>query len=98
MKKLHLKISEFKKFNFSVECISHSALKAVIKFRNHPSVSSFRNEFHPQSFSFSKVSVGDFLKEINKVGNRKTIQNTEIPAKILKLNIYIFGSHICHFF
>ena len=48
--------------------------------------------------NFSKVSVDDVLKEINKLGNRKAIQNTGIPVKILKQNADIFGSYICHFF
>ena len=69
-----------------------------MKFRNHPSVSAIRNAFNPQSFNFSKVSVDDVLKEINKLGNRKAIQNTDIPVKILKQNADIFGSYICHFF
>ena len=68
-----------------------------MKFRNHPSVSAIRNSFNPQSFNFSQVSV-DVLKEINKLDNRKAIQNTYIPVKILKQNADIFGSHICHFF
>ena len=69
-----------------------------MKFRNHPSVSAIRNAFNPQSFNFSKVSVDDVLKEINKLGNRKAIQNTDIPVKTLKENADIFGSYICHFF
>ena len=94
----HLKIPEFKDIDLSAECISHPALKAIMKFRNHPSVSAIRNAFNPQSFNFSKVSVDDVLKEINKLGNRKAIQNTDIPVKILKQNADIFGSYICHFF
>ena len=69
-----------------------------MKFCKHPSVSAITNAFNPQSFTFSKVSVYDVLKEINKVGNRKAIQNTYIPVKILKQNAEIFGSYICHFF
>ena len=69
-----------------------------MKFRNHPSVSAIRNSFNPQSFNFSKVSVDDVFKEINKLGNRKGIQNTNISVKILKQNADIFGSYICHFF
>ena len=69
-----------------------------MKFCNNPSVSAIKIAFNPQSFNFSKVSVDDVLKEINKLGNRKAIQNTDIPVKILKQNADIFGSYICHFF
>ena len=65
-----------------------------MKFRNHPTVSAIRNAFNPQSFTFSKVSVDNVLKEINKLGNRKAIQNTDIT----KQNADIFGNYICHFF
>ena len=92
----HLKIPKFRDIDFSAECISHPVLKAIMKFRNHPSVSAIRNAFNPQSFNFSKVSVADVLKEINKLGNRKAIQNTDIP--VIKQNVNIFGSYICHFF
>ena len=66
----HLKIQEFKDIDFSAECISHPAVKAIMRFPNHPSTSGIRNAFNPQSFNFSKVSVDDVLKEINKLGNR----------------------------
>ena len=62
-------------------------MKAIIKSRN---------AFDPQSFNFSKVSVDNFSKEI-KLGNRKAIQTTDIAIKILKQNVDIFGSYICHF-
>ena len=94
----HLKIPEFKDVDFSAECIPHPALKAIMKFRKHPSVSAITSAFNTQSFNFSKVSVDDVLKEVNKLGNRKAIQNTDIPVKILKQNADIFGSYICHFF
>ena len=93
-----MKIPEFKDIDFSAECIPHPALKAIMKFRKHPSVSAITNAFNPQSFNFSKVSVDDVLKEINKLGNRKEIQNPDIPVKILKQNADIFGTYICHFF
>ena len=74
----HLKIPEFKDIDFSAECISHPALKAIMKFHNHPGVSAITNAFNPQSFNFSNVSVDDLLKEINKLCSRKTIQNAGI--------------------
>ena len=93
-----MKIPEFKDIDFSAECLFHPALKARMEFRNHPIVSTLRNAFNSQSFNFSKVSVDDDLKEINTLGNRKAIQNTDISVKILKQNADIFESYICHFF
>ena len=80
----HLKIPEFKVIDFAAWCISHPALKALMKFHNHRSVSACKNAFNPQSFNFSKVN--DVLKEINKLGNRKAMQCTDIPVKTPKQN------------
>ena len=91
-----MKIPELKNSDFSAECISHPALKGIMKFRNHPSVSAIRNAFNRQSFNFSKISVDDVLKEINKLGDRKAMDSTDIP--ILKQNAAIFGGYNCHFF
>ena len=69
----YLKIPEFEDIDFSAECISHPALKVIMKFHNHPSVSATRNTFNPQSFNFSKVIVVDvfFRKLTNKVIERQ---------------------------
>ena len=64
-----------------------------MKFCNHPSVSAIRNAFNPQSFNFSKVSVDDMPKEINKLGNRKAIQRTDLPINALK-QMLIFSEAI----
>ena len=45
---------------------SDHALKPMMKFCNHPSVSAIRNAFNPQSFSSSKVSAVGVLKEVEK--------------------------------
>ena len=50
-----------------------------MKFRNHPSVSAIRNAFDLQSFNFSKVSVDDVLKEINKFGKKRQYQKLTFP-------------------
>ena len=93
-----MKIPEFKDVVFSADCISHPVMKVVTKFCNHSRESSIRNVFNPQSLGFSQVSVDDVPNQINKLGNRKAIQSTQIPVKILKQNGDVFGSYLCHFF
>ena len=41
----HLKIPEFKSIDFSEECISYPALKAIMKFRNHKRIESRKHQF-----------------------------------------------------
>ena len=69
----YLKIPEFEDIDFSAECISHPALKVIVKFHNHSSVSAISNTFNPQSFNFSKFIVVDvfFRKLTNKVIERQ---------------------------
>ena len=38
------------------------------------------------------------MEKVNKLGNRKTIQTTDIPVNILIQNTDIFGNYVCHFF
>ena len=90
-----MKIPVFKDIYFSAESICHSALKAFVVIQVYLLL---ENAFIPQSFSFSKVSIDYVLNEINKLGNRKTIQSTDILVKFLKQNADIFGIYICHFF
>ena len=54
-----------------------------MKFCDHASVCAIENVFNPQSSSFSKISVDDVLKKINKLGNRNAIQNIGMPIEIL---------------
>ena len=89
---------KFKDVDFLAECISHPAIKVITKFCNRPKVFPIRNAFNPQSLSFSQVSVEAFSNETKKLGNTKTIQNTEMPVKILKQNPDMFWSYICQLF
>ena len=67
-------------------------------FQNHPSFSAVWNAVSGKTFSFSSVLVADIAKEIKILGIRKTIQNTDILIKMLKVNADIFGEYICLFF
>ena len=91
-----LENSNFKDIDFSAEHISHPALKVLIKFCNHPSVSAIRNAFNLKNFSFSKLNVYVF-REIKKLGNRKAIQRTNTPVKTLKQNADIWKLHLSLF-
>ena len=50
----HLKVPELKDIDFSAECIPHPALKTIMKFGNHPSVSAIRNAFKGTLMQISK--------------------------------------------
>ena len=51
--------------------ISHPILKAIVKYRNHPSVIAIGNADNGSHFHFSCVSTNDVLKEIKKSLHKK---------------------------
>ena len=70
----------------------------MMKFRNHPSVIAIKNLNSGSRFDFCRVSVHDAEKEIRRLSIRKATQYSDLPVKILKENLDIFGEYICDFF
>ena len=74
----------------------HPTLKAILKYINHPSISiikRFSERF--SNFHFSQVDKNTVLKEIMKLILNKSVQDTDIPVKILKENADYFAEHVC---
>ena len=70
-----------------VDNISDPTLKAILKYRNHPSIS--------ECFKFTEVDQKDIEKEILKLDVNKASQSSDIPTKIVIENVDIFGDFIC---
>ena len=95
----NLKIPEFKDINPLTENIPHPVFKAILKYKNHPSIIAIKNaRRNGLGFYFSEVSVDDICKELKRLNPRKAAQNTDTPIKILKENADISSSYICDFF
>ena len=94
----NLKIPEYQEIDSLANNISHPMFKAILKYRNHPSIVAIKNLNKGSRFDFSRVSVQDVVKEIKKLSTRKATQYTDLPVKILKENSDIFGNYICDFF
>ena len=65
---------------------SHPTLKAVFKYKKHPSIMSIRRFCHQVS--------NTVLKEIRCLSTTKASQDTDIPVKILKENADYFAEFI----
>ena len=63
----NLKISEFSDTNPLAERLSDATLKAILKYKNHPSIVAIRNANKNPHFHFSEVSVEEDYKEIRKL-------------------------------
>ena len=94
----NLDMPEYSGINILAERTSHPTLKAILKYKNHPSIVAINNLKKNFNFYFNVVSEVYFLKEIKKLKPRKSTQSTDIPARLLKQNVDIFGSHLCDFF
>ena len=75
---------------------SHPTLKAVFKYKNHPSIISIRRFRHQVSnFNFSCIDKNTVLKEIRGLSTIKASQDSDLPGKILKENADCFAEFIC---
>ena len=75
---------------------SHPTLKAVFKYKNHPSIISIRRFRHQVSnFNFSCIDKNTVLKEIRGLSTTKASQDNDLPVKILKENADYFAEFIC---
>ena len=64
---------------------SHPTLKAVFKYKNHPSIISVRRFRHQFSnFNFSCIDKNTVLKEIRNLSTTKASEDTDLPVKMLK--------------
>ena len=72
------------------------ALKAVFKYRNHPSIISISYSFRQaSSFNFSCIDKSTVLKEIRSLSITKTSRDTDLPLKVLKENTDYSAEFIC---
>ena len=71
--------------------ISHPIFKAILKYRNHPSIVAIKKLNKGSRFDFCRVSVQDAIKEIKILS--KATQYTDLPVKILKKNSDIFENY-----
>ena len=74
------------------ENINDPLLKAVVRYRNHPSIVAIEKFYNSKShFSFKNIQKEEILKELNNLNINQATQNTDIPTKIIKENSDIFG-------
>ena len=74
---------------------SHPTLKAILKYKDHPSIPVIKRfSQRISSFYFSTVDKDTVLKEIKKLNSNKAVQDTDIPVKILKENAEFFAEYI----
>ena len=95
----NLNISNYENCDSLAENIDDPTLKAIAKWRNHPSILAIAPEYkYKANFSFNFVSKEDVLTEIKMLDVSKAIQESDIPVKIIKANENFFAEAICFYF
>ena len=95
----NLNISNYENCDSLAENIDDPTLKAIAKWRNHPSILAITSEYKNRAnFSFNFVSKEDVLTEIKVLDVSKAIQESDIPVKIITANENFFAEAICFYF
>ena len=73
----------------------HPTLKAIVKWRNNPSVFATTAVHESRErFAFSLVTLADLTEEINVLNSSRAIQEADLPVKLLKDNKDFFTVYI----
>ena len=69
-------------------------LKAIQKYKKHPSVEAIAGLYKNDNFILEEVSYEEMLHEIKQLDTRKACQDTDVPSKIVKMNSDIFADFL----
>ena len=88
-------IPKFNSNNSVTGNIKDPVSKAILKYKNHPSILAIQKYSKNETFHFKEVNFGEVEKEILKLDKTKASQKTDIPTRIIKENIDIFSDFLC---
>ena len=94
----NLKIPRFINTNPLTERLTDPTVKAILKYKNHPSIVAIGNANIDSHFHLNEVSVEEVYKEIIKLSPRKSAQSTDIPIRVRMENADIFAYYTWGFF
>ena len=95
----NLNILNYEHCDSLAESIDDPTLKAIVKWRNHPSILAIAKEYKNRAnIFFNFVSKEEVLTEIKMLDVSKTIQESDIPVKIIKANENFFAETFCFYF
>ena len=94
----NLMIPKYSEYDPSIDRVENRTIRAILKYRNHPSILAIRERKNAQiNFCFKEVPIEEIQKEILNLNNKKASQNFDIPTKIIKENSDIFEKALCSF-
>ena len=82
-------IPKYSEYDLSIDRVENRTIRAVLKYRNHPSILAIPERKKVQiNVCFKEVSIEEIQKEILNLNNKKAF---DIPTKIIKENSDTFG-------
>ena len=91
-------IPKYSEYNPSIDSVENRTVRAILKYRNHPSILANHERKKTQvNVCFKEVSIEKTQKEILNLNNKKASQNSHIPTKIIKESSDIFEKVLCSF-
>ena len=91
----NLNLPEYPISNPYYNKIRHPVLKAILKYKDHPSIKVIeRVQRSKDLFNFSNVEKKEIFQEIVCLDACKAFQDTDVPTKIIKENADIFTDFI----
>ena len=91
----NLNTSRYSEFDSVTENIADPTVKAIFKYKDHPSILAIQSICEKDTFRFSEINIEDIKKDILKLDKNKASQHSDIPIKIIKENLDTFAEFLC---
>ena len=82
----NLKIPEYENLNRNFQKVKDPVLKAILKYKNHPSIIAIKEKSKNSKFTFHEVDNERIIKEIKSLNKNKASQKSDIPITIINEN------------
>ena len=71
----NLKIPEYENLNLNSENVKDPVFKAILKYKNHPSIIAIKEKSKNSKFTFHKVDNEKVIKEIKRLSKIKPLKS-----------------------
>ena len=93
-----LKITEYENLDRSFENVEDPVLRAILNYKNHPSITVIKEKAKNSVFSFYEVVQDKIEKEINRLNKVKASRKSDIPIKNIHDDVDFFADFIAESF
>ena len=80
--------------NRNFQKVKDPVLKAILKYKNHPSIIAIKEKSENSKSTFHKVDNERIIKEIKSLNKNKASQKSDIPITIIHENADIFAEFL----